>query len=382
MEVPAVEPFASPVKSERPFLAGVREGLRDAVFREGRNPAEVLREAVRLTRKPNRLSVREYFDYRLYRQELDVEARTTYVGEEAAEHFYSWTNLVEHMATERDKVIFHQIMSAEGQPVPRIVALYHPYRSLSSARVLRTADDVEEFLLSEAEYPLFSKPVRERQSLGAQIWTDVDPATHSIVTRGGELVLLTDLLRAIKRFDFGGYLFQELLRPDERLERVCGSAVSTVRFMVLLDDRSPHLFRASWKIPVGTNVADNYWRPGNLLAALNIETGIVQRVVRGLGAGQQHFDRHPDTDHMLVGWTFPDWDQVRDLARTCACVFPGVAIQSWDIALTDRGPVVIELNSGGDPLLVQLAHDVGIFDSTFREVLSHRRGPSADKWWA
>lgn len=382
MDQKAVEPFETRARSEKHFMAGVREGLRDAVLRERRNPVQVLQEAVQLIGKPNRLTVREYFEYRTYRQNLDPDARSTYVGKDGAEDLYARTISGEHVATARDKVIFHQIMSAESKPVPRVVALYHPYRTLASATVLRSADELEDFLLSVAEYPLFSKPVRERQSLGAQAWVGADPATRTLVTGAGETVPVSEFLRAIEPFELGGYLFQELLRPDERLERVCGSAVSTVRLMVLLDDRSPHLFRASWKIPVGTNVADNLWRPGNLLGALDIETGEVRRVVRGLGAQQEQFERHPDTDQLLVGWQFPEWSRLRDLAQTCACLFPGIGIQSWDIALTDRGPTMIELNFGGDPMLVQLAHDGGIYDAQFREIVSRRHEPSDDDWWA
>ncbi|HEX4174147.1 MAG TPA: hypothetical protein VHY82_16915, partial [Acetobacteraceae bacterium] len=38
---------------------------------------------------------------------------------------------------------------------------------------------------------------------------------------------------------------------------------------------------------------------------------------------------------------------------------------SWDIALTDRGPVLLEVNWGGDLNLAQLAYGRGVLDSEF-----------------
>ena len=49
---------------------------------------------------------------------------------------------------------------------------------------------------------------------------------------------------------------------------------------VLVDDAGPVLLRASWKIPSGETVADNFWRSGNMLAGIDVETGKIIRVLR------------------------------------------------------------------------------------------------------
>jgi hypothetical protein len=40
----------------------------------------------------------------------------------------------------------------------------------------------------------------------------------------------------------------------------------------------------------------------------------------------------------------------------------GIRTQSWDVALTDRGPVILEVNFGGDLNLHQLAHGAEVLD--------------------
>ena len=57
------------------------------------------------------------------------------------------------------------------------------------------------------------------------------------------------------------------------------------------------------------------------------------------------------------------------LATAAARLLPGIRTQSWDIALTDAGPVPLEVNFGGDLNLTQLASGAGVLDATYREHL-------------
>ena len=73
----------------------------------------------------------------------------------------------------------------------------------------------------------------------------------------------------------------------------------------------------------------------------------------------------------------PDWPALTALGLEAATVFPGLRMQAWDIALTDRGPVLVEVNIGGDFNLPQLAHDQGLMDERFRAFLERCAGAAA-----
>ncbi len=79
--------------------------------------------------------------------------------------------------------------------------------------------------------------------------------------------------------------------------------------------------------------------------------------------------RHPDTDRPIVGTPAPDWTDLLALVREAARMLPGIRTQSWDIALTDAGPVPLEVNFGDDLNLAQLAAGAGVLDETYREHL-------------
>ena len=48
---------------------------------------------------------------------------------------------------------------------------------------------------------------------------------------------------------------------------------------------------------------------------------------------------------------------------------PGIRTRSWDVALTDSGPMLLEVNFGGDLNLARLAHGASVLDETYAEHL-------------
>jgi hypothetical protein len=89
-------------------------------------------------------------------------------------------------------------------------------------------------------------------------------------------------------------------------------------------------------------------------------------VIQGTGADQAELERHPDTEQPLIGAILPEWAPLTALCLKAARALPGLRMQAWDVALTERGPVLVEVNIGGDFNLPQLAHGSGLMDERFR----------------
>jgi hypothetical protein len=77
-------------------------------------------------------------------------------------------------------------------------------------------------------------------------------------------------------------------------------------------------------------------------------------------------DRHPDSGERLFDAALPDWSAAVAQCLKAAALLSGLRLQAWDVALTDRGPVLLEVNVGGDFNLPQLARGAGIMDEGFR----------------
>jgi hypothetical protein len=71
------------------------------------------------------------------------------------------------------------------------------------------------------------------------------------------------------------------------------------------------MHRAVAKIATGSNAADNFWRQGNMLGAIELETGIISRVVRGTGAEMSLNEAHQETKRPIVGTLIPNGRRLR-----------------------------------------------------------------------
>ena len=83
----------------------------------------------------------------------------------------------------------------------------------------------------------------------------------------------------------------------------------------------------------------------------------------------------PGTDRPLVGYRLPLWPQVKALALDAAAAFPWARAIGWDIAIAERGAVLIEGNERWSPSLLQLPAPHGLMDGELEALYrSLRRG--------
>lgn len=343
-------------------------GLRSAQA-TGRSMTSLVTEIVRLLRGPGRLTPREYFAYGLYDDRFTWEEKRRFLGKRAQDRIFARCTDERWWLTAHDKLLFASLMRGAGLPVPKTVAVYHRVRRDDGARPLGDGDALGAFLREADAYPLFAKPVDGMHGVGSASLGRYAREDDVIVAASGDRCPVDTFVGDVERFAERGYLFQERLRPHPDVARVCGDRVATVRIVIAMAGGDPEVLRCLWKIPGGGNVSDNFWRPGNLLAAVDRPTGRVSRAVRGRGADMETVDEHPDTGEPLVGFTLPGWNEILEIARHGARVLAGLSLQAWDVAITDRGPVLVEANIGGDVDLPQLADDEGLLDERFESVL-------------
>jgi hypothetical protein len=341
----------------------------------GKSYFSVVREMFALSRGTGNLNPQEYFYYRLYDDErYSWEEKTAFLGKQASlvlDANYlknAWTHVT------ADKLVLSALLSGYGFRVPDTFALYHPFRESGGAAGLRDAEAVAAFLRSDAIYPFFSKPVGGTNSLGVAAVEAYDRAADSLRFKDGRVVGVDDFTRAVGAHAKKGYCFQRPLLPHARLVRLCGGRMSSLRLFVLQDSEGPEILRASWKIAVGDNPADNFWRPANLLAAIDVDSGRVSRVVQGAGPKLVEVETHPDTGARLLDVELPLWAEVRDCCLRGANTLPNCHVQGWDVAITDDGPVLIELEGdGGHPQMVQLAQGRGLYGGRFKAFYDRSR---------
>lgn len=255
-------------------------------------------------------------------------------------------------------------MAGAALLVPRVTAITQAGRRLRGALTLDKPDAIAAFLREPANFPLFAKPAAGKYSLNVISADAYDPASDELVLFGGARQPVPTTAQTVAAG--AGYVVQPRLRPAPEIEAKFGQRLWSVRLLVFIRPNGPHIHRAVAKIATGDNAADNYWRPGNMLGAIDLSSGRIVGVVRGTGAEMTRDEPHPDTGLPMIGFGLAHWTTLCGLAREAATVFPGIRTQSWDIAVTDQGPVLLEVNFGGDLNLAQLAEGKGVLDSDYR----------------
>lgn len=312
---------------------------------------------------PGKIGPGDYYVYGLYDPELDWASKNSFVGWRAESELDELNDRRWH-AMGLDKIVMYMMLAANGTRVPLTRAVFLPgrRRALAGAKSLTSISELSGWLRNPANYPLFAKPSAGGFGRGSFLATGVDEVGGAIALADGTSETIDRLIERFDDREHLGYLFQQPLKADPRLAREVGSTVSSLRIMVLCDDiDGPEVHRVFWKLPTGRNMHDNYngGITGNLAAAIDMDSGRITRAITGVGLGIVDVEKHPDTGQVLKGVAVPAWPDVVTFVLDAAIVFPKLRFQQWDIALTDQGPVALEVNlfgTGGCDLSQMLYH--------------------------
>ncbi len=316
---------------------------------------------------PGKLTPSEFFYYRLYDGHADIDAAQRYVGKMMQEKMHRACCDPMWFAPALDKLTFLNLMQGASIPVPDTEAVFDPSAKRMHLRLITCDDGLRALLDRAGSYPLFAKPVDGMYSVGVLAITDGDGDYVHI--RGAGKVAVPDVAAYMRDVTDAGYLLQSMMLPHEQIHDAFGPTLASVRMLVLLSEDGPRIESTVVKIPMPDNVADNYWRTGNMLGAVDSETGKISRAVTGTAMELREVGSHPVTGTQIPGFQLPDWRVATEMCKRAAATLPGLKTQSWDIALTRKGPVAMEVNWGGDMNLHQLAHGCGILSPSFTQHL-------------
>ena len=310
------------------------------------------------------MSFEEYIYYGLYaHQRSDYPA---YMGDQRARAAFYIANDLRNWNDAEDKVAFFERMVEAGLPTPRIDAVAHKTREVCGVSMLRDADAVARYLEGCA-LPLFGKPAVASHGDGAVKLVAREGARLTLA--GGDCAIAEMAAEVAPYLEKDGFVFQEVLSPHAAIAAITGQRIATLRLMVWLGPDGPVVREAALRLPAGDHFVDNFRRAGNLVAYADRDTGVLGPARRGVGVATETLDAHPDSGAAIAGVALPDFAQAKELAQRAAMVFPSLHIQSWDVALTDAGPSLLEVNPGGNFNIIQLASGRGAFDPEFRAFL-------------
>lgn len=154
-----------------------------------------------------------------------------------------------------------------------------------------------------------------------------------------------------------------LQHPD--LMRMSPSGLNTVRVVSQVrKDGSVDLLAARLRITVNSSV-DNL-AAGNMAAPIDLETGRVCGPAVYSDITKTAATHHPVTNTEIIGFAIPFWNETAAMIREAAKTAPENRSVGWDVAITERGPELIEGNHDWCKLLWQLPAQQGLKEQLVR----------------
>lgn len=287
----------------------------------------------------------EYRDFRF--DKCDEVFRKTFLGLNEQRFYLDYLNPIKYFSLARNKYLAHKMLEGIGVHKSQLYCYYQP-----EARYLdneECANDIMGVLRI-----LESKKVNEcvikttESSHGENVWVikAIDFFNNdAVMTRFDDRVLKLSSILGKEAL-----IFESVVRQTSQFADFNKSSVNTIRFMTTLyPDGSARVISTFIKIGRAGKCVDNASDGGNVDACVDTETGMIKYAIQF--DGWQHIkdiENHPDNGTQLNGVIVDNWQSICEEVKRFQQAFPYCKAAGWDIAITEDGPVVIEINDFWD----------------------------------
>jgi hypothetical protein len=247
-----------------------------------------------------------------------------------------------------DRLASTAYLAAHGLPVVPILAIYRAGLASPGSDLIRTRDELRDFLADHVGRPLTVRPVE-------------GGAPRRLFAAGcdarSEIERLMDEVRDAGQIS---WLIQPCLAPHPDAAPGDGQRLAPVRLLAVNVEHGPIVLRALWRLGGREDI----------VAQLDLDTGAVLAV---FPAGAPH-----RAQAAPPGFGVPDWPRLKATAVEAMRLMGQFGLIGWDIAPTTEGPVIVGLEPTPDVELHQLADRDGLVDAWFQDFIAHRRRLAAE----
>lgn len=267
---------------------------------------DIMRCAQRWGATPN-----DYLFFRFF--ELSERERGTYVVHRISRRLVARYNDVQSVKYFQDKTLFAE----------RFADLYGRNWAAVSRLDLSA---LTEFVASKET--IIYKPSNLMKAMGVEKLNIVDYPS------------LAALLKYLKEHHGGRGIIEDWIIQHSSISAIYSRAVNPVRVITILKDNDCHILNATLTIGNGRDVANASC--GDMVAPIELDSGIIAFPAQDETGRIYH--EHPATGHEIEGFRIPYWAEIIKLVDQASRVTPEVGYVGWDIAVTPRGPILIEGN--------------------------------------
>ena len=291
------------------------------------------------------LIIDEYYDFEFEKQ--SDEFRQTFLGQNEQRYYLDYLNPIKYYSLARNKYLTHKILENTGVRKAKLYCYYQPEgKVIESNEIANSLVNVCCILKAKNVTECVVKPTESSHGNNVYIVTHLEYETDDckLILFNNEVIKLSDILGR------NSMIFESVIKQTAQFASFNESSVNTIRFMTVLYPNGKARMAGIWmKFGRSGRCVDNAGSGGNIDACVDITTGEIKYVTEFNGwRNTKVITHHPDSGTLLEGVKIDDWDNIAAQVLHFQESFPYIKAAGWDIAITDKGPVVIEVNDFWD----------------------------------
>lgn len=291
------------------------------------------------------LNMDEYYEFEF--ENRSEEFRDSFLGLNEQRYYLDYLNPIKYYSIARNKYFAHKILENTGVKKSQLYCYYQPEGNvLNSTEIATNIADVIKILKSKNVQQCVIKSTETSHGEGVIVVKDIEYLDNDCRLHyfNGKTEMLSNIL--------GLYplLFEGLVYQTKQFSQMNESSVNTVRFMTTLyPDGKARIIATFIKIGRAGKCVDNAGDGGNVDVCVDTETGEIKYAIQYDGWRKiKDIECHPDSGNQLNGIIIENWEKIKADVIKFQQAFPYCKAAGWDIAITDEGPIVIEVNDFWD----------------------------------
>lgn len=134
---------------------------------------------------------------------------------------------------------------------------------------------------------------------------------------------------------------EELVVQHPEMNKLCDKSVNTMRIMTFNNYGKPEIIWMGLRVGNGVNAIDNFHAKG---MAVNIDVNTGKLVGNAIDKDLNKFKEHPTTHVKFDGFQIPCFEEAKQMVLDASLESDKILVVGWDVAISDKGPVIIEGN--------------------------------------
>lgn len=295
--------------------------------------------------KSKGLTTEEYYQFEF--EKRDEQFRNSFLGINEQRYYLDYLNPIKYYSISRNKFFTHKLLEKTGVKKSELICYFQPeakYYEISD--FANNLDGVLQILKNKKVLSCVIKTTESSHGDNVIVVKSIDYYENdALLTLFNDETIKLSLLLGDKPL-----IFENVIHQTKQFSNFNPSSVNTIRFMTTLyPDGTARIIATFIKIGRAGKCVDNAGRGGNIDVCVELDSGEIKNAIQFDGwRNIKEIERHPDTGCQLNGVTIENWQYIKEEVKKYQQAFPYCKAAGWDIAITDDGPIVIEVNDFWD----------------------------------